>query len=204
MSLLVYFDTNIFNHLFKKTNDITEIDEKRLRAAVSSRQLTIVISHTIIRETLATLKSHPDLARVLLSLIVELADWDRFLPLCPEILERDIRHFAFNGERANTPFVKDTTHIQTILHRIIDGQIDVRHAAAAIHEDQEQKETFRERVEKSRAQTTRALEEFEKSSEIPSFEQFFIDGAEERLFDFIRSFDVEPKNVSSAALTRCY
>jgi hypothetical protein len=190
MSLLVYCDTNVFNHLFKKTDGITETDEERLRAGVSSRELTIVISHTIIRETLATLKSHPDLARALLSVIVELADWDHFLPLCPEILEKDIRHFAFNGERANTPFVKGTTHIQSILHRIIDGQIDIKDAAAAIHEDQEQKETFRKRVEKSRAQTIQALDEFEKSSEIPSFEQFFIDGAEERLFDFIRSFDV--------------
>src|SRR6202022_3374642 len=147
----------------KKTGGITQTDEKRLRAAVSSRQLTILISHTNIREALAALESHPDLARALLSLIVELADWDRFLPLCPEILERDIRHFAFNGERANTLFVKDTTRIQTILHRIIDGQIGVRDAEAAIHEDREQKETFRERVEKSRAQTTRELEEFEKS-----------------------------------------
>ena len=190
MSLLVYFDTNIFNHLFKKTRGITETDEKRLRAAVSSGQLTIVISHTIIRETLATLQSRPDLARALLSFIVKLADWDRFVRLCPEILEGDIRHFAFNGEGANTPFVKDTTHIQTILHRIIDGQISVRDAEAVLNEDWEQKDTFRERVEKSRAQTTRALEEFEESYEIPTFEQFFIDGAEERLFDFISSFHV--------------
>jgi hypothetical protein len=123
-------------------------------------------------------------------LIIKLADWDRFVRLCPEILEGDIRHFAFNGEGANTPFVKDTTPIQSILHGIIDGQIGVRDAEGAIHEDRAQKEPFRERVEKSRAQTTRALEEFRKSGEIPSFEQFFMDGAEERSFDFIRSFDV--------------
>jgi hypothetical protein len=87
MSLLVYLDTNIFNHLIKKTGGITQTDEKRLRAAVSSRQLTILISQTNIREALAALESHANLARALLSLIIELADWDRFLPLCPEILE---------------------------------------------------------------------------------------------------------------------
>ncbi len=36
MSLLVYFDTNVFYNLIKKTNGVTDEDELRLRSAVSS------------------------------------------------------------------------------------------------------------------------------------------------------------------------
>jgi hypothetical protein len=189
--LLVYLDTNIFDNLTKKTGGVTQTDERRLREAVSSRQLTIVVSQTNVREAPAALEGYPRSARANLGLIMELADWDRFVRLCPEILEEDIRHFAYNSEGANTPFVRSSTRVQSILRRVINGPIGIREAEAAIHEDRKQKQTFMKRVKEARAQTTRALEEFKKKSgEIPSFDEFFIDGAEERLFDFIKSFDV--------------
>jgi hypothetical protein len=123
MSSLAYLDTNIFDNLIKKTGGVTQTDETRLHAAVHSQQLTIVISHTNIRETLGALESRPDIARTQLGLILSLADWDRLVRLSPEILEDDIRHFAFNGEGANTPFVRDTTHIRSILQGVIDGRM---------------------------------------------------------------------------------
>jgi len=43
--MLAYLDTNVFDNLLKRTNGITEADELRLRAAITSRQLTIVASH---------------------------------------------------------------------------------------------------------------------------------------------------------------
>jgi hypothetical protein len=190
MSLLVYFDTNIFDNLIKKTGGVAEADERRLYAAVSSRRLTIVISHTNIREALAALESRPDVARAQLNLIVSLADWDRLVRLSPEILEDDIRHFAFNGEGANTPFVKETTYIRSMLRRVIDGRMGGKELEAVIHEDRDQKRTFLDRVKKVRAETTRGLEDLRKIGEIPSFEQFFRDGAAEHLLPFIRSFGI--------------
>lgn len=62
MSVLVYLDTNIFDKLIKKTGGVTQTDEARLLAAVSSQQLTVVISHTSIREALAALESPTDVA----------------------------------------------------------------------------------------------------------------------------------------------
>jgi hypothetical protein len=52
MSILAYFDTNVFDHLHKKTDGITEADEQALRAAVSSGRLTIAVGHLNIRYSL--------------------------------------------------------------------------------------------------------------------------------------------------------
>lgn len=58
--MLAYFDTNVFDNLIKKTNGVTDADQRQLGAAVSSGQLTIVVSHINIRETLAASLSPRD------------------------------------------------------------------------------------------------------------------------------------------------
>src|SRR5258708_39986735 len=136
---IAYFDTNIFDNLIKKTNGITDADDARLRAAVPSRQLTFVVSHTTIREALAALESRPDIARGQLELIASIADWDRFVRLSSEILENDIKHFAFNGEAANSPFEKNAAHIRSKVQLIIEGRIRFGELEAGIGEDRENK-----------------------------------------------------------------
>jgi len=178
MCSLVYFDTNVFDNLVKRTGGVSEADEERLRANVSSGKLTVVAGHINLRETLAALQSRPEIARAQLSLIVNLADWDRFAKFSTQILEDDVRHFAFNGEGANTPFEMETTHIRSAMQGIIDGQMSGKELEAVIGEDREQKRAFRDSVKKSRDETTRELGELKKVGEIPSFEQFFLDGAE--------------------------
>jgi hypothetical protein len=61
-SMLVYLDTNVFDNLDKKENEVTEEDELRLRTAVASGSLTIAFSHINIREILAALFSSPRLS----------------------------------------------------------------------------------------------------------------------------------------------
>ncbi len=192
MSLLVYFDTNVFDNLLKKTGGVTEADESRLRAAVSSRRLAIVVSHVNIRETLAALRSNPEIARSQFGLIESLVLWDRFVKFHSTILEADIRHFAFNGERANTPFEEDrqAAHIRSMVQRIRDGRIGLPEFEAAIGEDRDQKAAFLKSVKKSRAETACELEELRKRGEIPSFEEFFEDGSKEHVLVFIESFGV--------------
>src|SRR5271168_18240 len=98
MACLVYFDTNVFDNLIKRERGLTDADEAALRIVVSSRRLTIIASHVNLREMLAAFKRRPDVARDHLRLVVSLSDWDRFVRLSTELLENDIRHFAFNGE----------------------------------------------------------------------------------------------------------
>src|ERR1700722_1759808 len=127
MSSVVYFDTNVFDNLIKKTGGVTEADETALRAAVSSGRVRIVVSHINILETFAAFKRRSDVARAQLLLIVRLSDWDRFAKYSSSILEDDIKHFAFNGERANTPYEdgRQAAHVRSVLQGIIDGQIGI-------------------------------------------------------------------------------
>lgn len=179
-TLLAYLDTNVFDNLLKKTNGVTEADELRLRAAIASRQLTIVASHINLRETLAALACYPETARAQLKLIVSLADWDRFVRFSTDILEDDIRHFAYNGERANTPFEgsRGADHIRSVTRRVIEGDLGFEEFKAAIDEDREYKRAFQDSVRNTRAENERVLQEFLKTGDIPSFEQFFEDEAE--------------------------
>ena len=163
-STIAYFDTNIFDNLIKRTNCISDADEARLHAAVSSGRLKIVVSHTTIRETLAALESRPDIARGQLELITSLADWDRFVRLSSEVLENDVKHFAFNGEAANTPFEKDAAHIRSKLQLIIEGRIGFGELKAVIGEDREYKTGFRDTVRRAKAGTAPELEEFRKAN----------------------------------------
>ncbi len=123
--MLAYFDTNVFDHLFKKTDKVTDADELQLREAVSSGRLTIVVGHINIRETLAALRASPEIVGPELSLIASLANWDYFVRFHSAILEGDVRHFAYNGERANTAFESEHTvaNIRSAVLRVIDDKI---------------------------------------------------------------------------------
>jgi hypothetical protein len=189
-STLAYFDTNIFDNLIKKTNGITNADCDQLRAAVSMGRLTIVVSHTTIQETIDALESRPDLARVQLGLIANLADWNRFVRFHSEILEEDIKHFAFNGEVANTPFEKSATHIRSRLQLVVDGRIGFGELERVISENREYKTRFLESVRRSDAGATAELDEFRRTNQIPSFEEFFADGLEAQVLAFVESFGV--------------
>jgi hypothetical protein len=189
-STIAYFDTNIFDNLIKRTNCITDADEARLRAAVSSGRVKVVVSHTTIREALAALESRPDVAREQLELIVSLADWDRFVRLSSEVLENDVKHFVFNGEAATTPFEKNAAHIRSKLQLIIEGRIGFEELEAVIGEDRAYKTGFLDTVRRAHAGTAAELEEFRKANGIPSFKEFFEDGMEAQVLAFVESFGV--------------
>jgi hypothetical protein len=189
---IAYLDTNIYDNLLKETNGVTRADELRLRATITSQQLVIVASHINLRETIAALRSRPDIARAQLSLIVGLVDWDRFIGFSTEVLEADIRHFAYNGERANSPFEGDrqANHIRSVTQRMIDGGLGFKELEAAIDEDEKFKRQFENGITESRTETAAQLEELRKTGEIQSFEQFLKNDAEAHALAFIKSFGV--------------
>jgi len=188
--MVAYFDTNVFDNLIKKTNGVTDADEEQLRAGVSSGRITVVVSHTNIRETISALDSRPDIAREQLDLIAKLADWDRFVRLHSIILEDDVRHFAFNGERANTPFEKGASHILSKVRLVVEGRIGFNELEAVIAEDREQKRLFLDGVKRSNAEIATELENFRQVHGIPSFGDFLADGMGAQVRAFVESFDV--------------
>lgn len=187
---VAYFDTNVFDNLVKKSNGVTDADQEHLRANVSSGRITVVVGHTNIRETLSALDSRPGVAREQLNLIAKLADWDRFVRLHSLILEDDIRHYAFNGERANTPFEKDASHIFSRIRLVAEGRIGIEELEAVIAEDYEQKRAFLDGVERSNAEIAADLEKLRRANGIPNFSDFLADGMEAQVPAFVESFDV--------------
>lgn len=185
---IAYFDTNIFDNLIKRTNGIKDADEARLRAAVSSGRVKVVVSHTTFREALAALESRPDVARRQLELIVSFADWDRFIRLSSEVLESDVKHFVFNGEAANSPFEKNAAHIRSKLQLIVEGRIGFEELEEVI--SRAYKTGFVDTVRRANAGTAADLEEFRKANGIPSFEEFLEDGMEAQVLAFVESFGV--------------
>ena len=188
--VVAYFDTNVFDNLIKKTNGVTDADEEQLRACVSSGRITVVVGHTNIRETISALDSRPDIAREQLDLIAKLADWDRFVRLHSIILEDDVRHFAFNGERANTPFEKGASQVLSKVRLVVEGRIGFKELEAVIAEDREQKKVFLDGVKRSNAEIATELENFRKARGIPSFADFLADGMGAQVLTFVESFDV--------------
>jgi hypothetical protein len=72
--VLAYLDTNVFDNLYKKENEVTEADELRLRTAISSGRLTIAVSNINIREILAALFTKPGITGPELSLVSSLTN----------------------------------------------------------------------------------------------------------------------------------
>jgi hypothetical protein len=190
--MLAYFDTNVFDHLYKKTDGVTQADELELRSAVFSGRLTIVVGHLNIQETLAALRASPHIVGPELNLIASFADWDYFVRFHSAILEADIRHFAYNGERANSAFEDEhiVTNIRAAIRRVIDDPQGIKGLDAVIREDDEHKRAFLDGARKARAETTGELEALRRKNEIPSFEQYFENGAEDFALAFARSFGV--------------
>jgi len=189
---LVYFDTNVFDNLVKKTGGIKPEDESLLRDAVSSRSLIVLASHVTIRETIAALSSRPEIARDQLRLMVELADWDRFVRVHSTILEADIRHFAFTGEQANPSFEgnQNAANIRATLEHVIEDPTLTSTLANVLNEDRQQKQEFLDGVQNARAETEQKLEEFRKQGNVPIFEEWFKDSAEQWVLPFIKSYGV--------------
>jgi hypothetical protein len=192
VSVLVYFDTNIFDNLVKKQNGITGDDSLWIRAAASSRKLSVLVSHLNIRESMAALASAPHVARAQLCLISELADWDRCVREHSVILEKDIRHFAFNGERANSPFdsAQNAGNVRRGVERLIDGTWGLREMEPILRENSDQKRESLEMVRKSRSETKAEMEQLRKRGEIPAFEQWYEECSRDYLIAFIDGYGV--------------
>jgi len=190
--MLAYFDTNVFDNLIKKQNGVTAADESRLRAAVSSGRLTIAVGHLNIREILAALSRNPEIVGPELSLVASLANWDCFVRFHSAILEADIRHFAYNGERANTAFEDEHTvaNIRAGIRRVVEGPEGRRGLEAVNNENREEKRRFLEGVRRAQAETAEGVKELREKNWIPNFEDYYESGAEEYAFDFAESFSV--------------
>ena len=101
--MIAYFDTNVFDHLERRSNGVTEEDLVRLGRAVKHKCLRVVLSFLTIEETLFIVKSQPKRADARVKLILELGDKHLFALGQELIMNRDIRAYA-HGTPSVTPF----------------------------------------------------------------------------------------------------
>jgi len=73
VEMIVYFDTNVFDHL-EQLNGVTAWELFRIRRAVQHGCMRVVVSYLNIEETLFIVPSQPVRAEARVKLIFELAD----------------------------------------------------------------------------------------------------------------------------------
>lgn len=100
--MIVYFDTNVFDHL-EQRNGVTEWDLYRLGRAVKLEYIRIILSFLNIEETLFIVQSQPERANARVKLILELCDRHLLALGQEEMMNNDILAYA-NGAVPLTPF----------------------------------------------------------------------------------------------------
>ena len=108
------------------------------------------------------------------------------------ILERDIRHFAYNGERANSPFDSDrnAVNVRKGIMDLINGTLGTKDMEPILRENSEQKKAMLNGVRKSRAETKVEIEEFRKMGQIPTFEEWYNECWRDYLMAFLEDCGV--------------
>lgn len=171
MAITAYFDTNVFNHIHKGY-DVTAQDMETLSSAVKAGKVSIVLSIHVLEELLSTLQSLPDLAKALVQLFLDLADWDRVAKPAHLLLSDDISRHA-SGEVLNNPFVEDGALgiIQGNLRALLNpGPQGISELLADASEAQNQKIEFMVRMEKAKEKILPHVEQLQGWR--PSFDDY--------------------------------
>lgn len=170
-----YFDTNVFDHIHKRIS-VTDSDLSALRSAVKAGKISILLSVLNLEETLAALDSCPDLVMAELQLILDLADWQRFVKPTDMLLSDDISCYA-RGVSLPPPFITDPV-LWSNLEKLRNGsQKDVADIWADVKEKtQKQKENFKESMKKAKEKVLPCLEQLKGKS--PSFDEYWGIGAD--------------------------
>ena len=78
MTRNVYFDTNVFDHIYKRIG-VSETDLLALKSAVKTGKIFVLLSIVNLEETLSALEPYPNLATEELRLILDLTDGQKLL-----------------------------------------------------------------------------------------------------------------------------
>lgn len=102
MSKTVYLDTNVFDHI-QKRHGVSEADYQALKEAVKDTKISVVASFLNIEEVMFTINAFPPKGRAQLQLILELADFNKFVRSQDEIIGDAICSYALGNPKSN-PF----------------------------------------------------------------------------------------------------
>lgn len=136
----VYFDTNVFDHVYKKIG-VSKPDLLVLDSAVKTGKISILLSIVNLEEVLCALESCPDLAIAELQFILRLTGRQRMLKPPHLLLRDDIKSYVLTGV-SSKPFIVDSL-IQSSLRALQNpSQRDMVELLSVVKATREQKEAF--------------------------------------------------------------
>jgi len=176
----VYFDTNVFDHIYKRTS-ISESDLLALDSAVKTGKISVLPSITNFEEVVCVLVSRPNLAIAELRLILRLTDIQNLLKPHFLLVSDDIKSYALTG-LPSQPFIDDSV-IQSIL-RILQNpsQQDMAELLPVVKATQEQKQGLYSGMEETREKIL--LEAKKLEGRRPSFNDYWKEFAKKRAESF--------------------
>lgn len=121
--MIVYFDTNVFDHLQQHNQGVTEWDLYRIQRAVKHGYVRLVFSSLCIEETLFIIKSKPQRANARMKLILELADKQLFARGQEMIMNNDIQSYA-HGIPPLSPFISLDPGIEFNIRNLAKQELD--------------------------------------------------------------------------------
>src|SRR6266446_8987052 len=101
----VYFDTNVYGHIYRRDGGVTDALVSNLEDAVQSQAIRVFTSYAVIEETNAARLKNLDETNGRFELIRTLAVEDRVVKLHSEIIDADIRAYA-DGKESPDKFKK--------------------------------------------------------------------------------------------------
>lgn len=116
--MIVYFDTNVFDHLEQRCHGVTDWDLYRVQRAIKHECFRLVLSALNIEETLFIVRSQPERAVARVKLILELTDRRLFALGQELILNNDIRAYA-HATPWPSPFIEMDPEVEFNIRNLV-------------------------------------------------------------------------------------
>jgi len=137
-----YFDTNVYGHIYRRDDGVTDALVSTLEDAVQSQAVRIFTSYAVVEETNAARLKYLDETNGRFELIRTLAVQERVVRLHSEIIDADIRAYA-NGEESPDKFQKAYPRLREVFwdhtakhYKELDSYArDTQHAVDAFTKD---------------------------------------------------------------------
>ncbi len=145
MTTVAYFDTNVYDHIYKRM-DISDAELHSLRTSIEVGKINIIASILNLEEIIPIL-SNDELFKGELSLIIDLCNWDKLIKPTDLLLADDFFSFARYGHQAK-PFLESNSrdHSSFIQNLQKFGNLNFRDKIeflSIVKKVKEQKERFK-------------------------------------------------------------
>src|SRR3984893_12171232 len=168
--VVVYLDTNAFDHIVKRWG----VDDKGvfdLGEAARNRKLSILLSVEVLQETLALLDREP-LEKVApqMQLILDLCDWARILKPADQLVKENFDSFASTGSATAPLFTgEDQIRFSLLLRKLLldPSSKNAAERREIINQAKENKRLFRKQMDEFMRETERDIKRWRQSGERP-------------------------------------